>query len=249
EIDVLLATYGYAIQIYCDFSAYSDMAIGAAALLGFRFPRNFNQPYRAESIQDFWRRWHITLSRWLRDYLYIPLGGSRQGTAATNRNLLLTMVLGGIWHGASWNFALWGTLHGVALFVERLVRGPRETAPHKTAPAAAGWLRRAAAVFVVFHFVCLAWIFFRAVSFDMALDFLAAFGNIHQPPRFLTGFLVSLIGLGFAAHFLPPNLMTTAERQFIRLTPAEKGLFVGMVIILIEAMAMEGVAPFIYFQF
>ena len=115
SLDLLLAAYGYAIQIYCDFSAYSDMAIGLAALLGYRFPPNFNQPYRAQSLQEFWRRWHISLSSWLRDYLYKPLGGSRNGRWATTANLMITMLLGGIWHGAAWKFVAWGGIHGAGL--------------------------------------------------------------------------------------------------------------------------------------
>ena len=108
---LLFGVYGYAVQIYCDFSGYSDIAIGTASLLGFQFKQNFNQPYRALNLQDFWRRWHISLSQWLRDYLYIPLGGSRSGTWRTYRNLFLTMFLGGLWHGAAWNFIIWGSLH------------------------------------------------------------------------------------------------------------------------------------------
>ena len=121
RLDLLLGMYAYALQIYCDFSAYTDIAIGIANLLGYQFPQNFNQPYRASSVQDFWRRWHITLSNWLRDYLYIPLGGNRDGTWLTYRNILITMLLGGLWHGASWNFVIWGGLHGVALVIERLL--------------------------------------------------------------------------------------------------------------------------------
>ena len=121
RLDLLLGMYAYALQIYCDFSAYTDIAIGIANLLGYQFPQNFNQPYRASSVQDFWRRWHITLSNWLRDYLYIPLGGNRDGAWLTYRNILITMLLGGLWHGASWNFVIWGGLHGVALVIERLL--------------------------------------------------------------------------------------------------------------------------------
>jgi D-alanyl-lipoteichoic acid acyltransferase DltB (MBOAT superfamily) len=119
SVEVLVAIYGYAVQIYCDFSAYSDIAIGIALLLGFRFPDNFDRPYAATSLQDFWRRWHVTLSRWLRDYVYIPLGGSRHGPRRTQLNLLVTMVLGGLWHGAAWTFVCWGALHGAGLAAER----------------------------------------------------------------------------------------------------------------------------------
>ena len=121
-LDLLAATYGYAAQIYCDFSAYSDIAIGVAGLLGYRFPRNFDQPYRAASLQDFWRRWHISLSSWLRDYLYIGLGGNRDGLFMQCRNIMLTMLLGGFWHGAKWTFLIWGGLHGAVQVIETLWR-------------------------------------------------------------------------------------------------------------------------------
>ena len=129
RLDLLLGMYAYALQIYCDFSAYTDIAIGIAMLLGYRFPQNFNQPYRALSVQDFWRRWHITLSSWLRDYLYIPLGGNRGGRWFTYRNIMITMVLGGLWHGASVNFVIWGVLHGAALVVERMLGDDRGGRP------------------------------------------------------------------------------------------------------------------------
>jgi alginate O-acetyltransferase complex protein AlgI len=118
-LEVLVSIYGFAAQIYCDFSGYTDMAIGLALLLGFQLPQNFNRPYLALSLQDFWRRWHMTLSRWLRDYLYIPLGGNRDGERRTYRNLMLTMLLGGLWHGAAWTFVIWGGIHGGAMSLER----------------------------------------------------------------------------------------------------------------------------------
>ena len=122
SLEVLVAVYGYAVQIFADFCGYTNIAIGVALLLGFQFPQNFNSPYAAVTLQDFWRRWHMTLSRWLRDYLYIPLGGSRKGTLVTYRNLMLTMLLGGLWHGAAWTFVAWGGLHGLGLSVERALR-------------------------------------------------------------------------------------------------------------------------------
>ncbi|MFD0638008.1 MBOAT family O-acyltransferase [Catenulispora yoronensis] len=135
--ETLFAVYGYAVQIYCDFSAYTDMAIGLALLMGFRFPDNFDRPYTARSLQDFWRRWHMTLSRWLRDYLYIPLGGNRGGSLKTYRNLMLTMLLGGLWHGAAWTFVLWGGIHGVGLAIERAW----PTVARRVWPPLAGFLR------------------------------------------------------------------------------------------------------------
>ena len=157
----LIAVYAFAFQIYFDFSGYTDIAIGVAKLLGFSFPRNFNHPYIALSIQDFWRRWHMTLSRWLRDYLYISLGGNRKGSYKTMRNLFLTMFLGGLWHGASWNFALWGVLHGVYLAIERIIDKYKlfKWNLQNKFIRLFKWL-------VVFHLVCFAWIFFRAVEFS-----------------------------------------------------------------------------------
>ena len=138
--EVAAAIYGYAVQIYCDFSGYTDMAIGLALLLGFRFPDNFDRPYAASSLQDFWRRWHMTLSRWLRDYLYIPLGGNQRGLRRTYVNLILTMLLGGLWHGAAWTFVIWGGIHGGGLAIQRWwsdrrpVGLPGERAPGERAP-------------------------------------------------------------------------------------------------------------------
>ena len=137
SLEILIAIYAYAVQIYADFSGYTDIAIGIALLLGFTFPQNFDSPYAAVSIQDFWRRWHMTLSRWLRDYLYIPLGGSRRGVAITYRNLLLTMLLGGLWHGAGWTFVAWGLIHGIASApsasgASGTGRSPRRASPGST---------------------------------------------------------------------------------------------------------------------
>src|ERR1700689_5558445 len=152
------AVIAFGIQIYFDFSGYTDMAIGMAKLLGFHFPVNFRRPYLASSITDFWNRWHISLSRWLRDYLYIPLGGNRHGRLATYRNLMLTMLLGGLWHGASWNFVIWGGYHGALLSIERMM-GRREF--EKRPPA---WLYPVRAA-ITFGLVCIGWVFFRAATF------------------------------------------------------------------------------------
>jgi alginate O-acetyltransferase complex protein AlgI len=213
-IDLLAATYGYAVQIYCDFSAYSDIAIGIAALLGYRFQRNFNQPYRAESLADFWRRWHMSLSSWLRDYLYIPLGGSRHGRLRTYCNLLLTMVLGGIWHGAAWKFVIWGALHGGMLALERMFSGRAGTVGDiGDRPP---W-RRVIAVLLTFHFVCLCWIFFRADNASRAGDFLIGLANWSQPVSLLTPFLGSLIAFGLLIQFTSPNLLEQLDRIYQRI--------------------------------
>lgn len=160
-LKTLMAVYAFAFQIYFDFSGYTDIAIGVAKLLGFNFPRNFMHPYIALSFQDFWRRWHMTLSRWLRDYLYISLGGNKRGQIKTMRNLFITMFLGGLWHGASWNFAIWGMLHGLFLAIERF------NARFKLMVLDLNqWGWRLCKWLLVFHLVCLAWIFFRAESFS-----------------------------------------------------------------------------------
>jgi len=158
-----LAAIGYGIQIYCDFSGYSDMAIGAARMIGYDLPENFNMPYAAGSITEFWRRWHMTLSAWLRDYLYIPLGGNRRGAARTYVNLMMTMLLGGLWHGASWNFVLWGGLHGVALAAHRFYR--RRVGSHLRLPPGLGWL-------TTLTFTTLCWIPFRAAHFSDTVQFM-----------------------------------------------------------------------------
>ena len=241
-IDLLLAVYGYAIQIYCDFSAYSDIAIGVALLLGFRFQKNFNQPYRAQSIQDFWRRWHISLSSWLRDYLYIPLGGSRAGPLRTRLNLMITMLLGGIWHGAAWTFLFWGFLHGLGLVVERLLGWGRSAARR---PA---WQKVLATV-LVFHFVCLAWIFFRSEDFGTALTYLGGFANFSAPVEFATPFIIGLLLVGLSFHFVPHDTVERTASVVRRLPPVAQGALGGLLLVVIDALGPEGIAPFIYFQF
>jgi D-alanyl-lipoteichoic acid acyltransferase DltB (MBOAT superfamily) len=241
RIDLIAAAYGYAVQIYCDFSAYSDMAIGIAALFGYRFPHNFNQPYRAASLQDFWRRWHISLSSWLRDYLYIPLGGSRGGALFACRNLLITMLLGGLWHGAKWTFLIWGGLHGLVLSAERLWRDAKP----------AGWpaLPRPLAILLTFHIVTLGWIFFRADTLDQALTYLRGLFRPEALPLTVTPLAVVLILLGMAIHFTPRHLAQGIAMRVRVLPAAAVGLTVGILILLIDAMRFEGVAPFIYYQF
>ena len=241
--DLLLATYGYAVQIYCDFSAYTDMAIALAALCGFRFPANFNQPYRAERLREFWQRWHISLSSWLRDYLYKPLGGNRNGRLKTYRNLLLTMLLGGLWHGAAWKFIAWGALHGGGLAAERMMEpwlGRRAATP----------VGRAIAVLLVFHFVCLAWIFFRAEDFEVARLFIAGLfagwgGGVQQAGPFVVG----LIALGMAGQFLPDRLFDRAAEALGEAPVWGLGAAAGIAVAAINALGPEGIAPFIYFRF
>jgi len=241
--DLLLATYGYAVQIFCDFSAYSDMAIALAALLGFRFPANFNQPYRAQRLREFWQRWHISLSTWLRDYLYKPLGGNRGGRLNTYRNLLLTMLLGGLWHGAAWKFIAWGALHGGGLAVERMLEpwiGRRALSP----------AAKIIATLIVFHFVCLAWIFFRAEDFAVASLYIGGLASGWGEGVQQAGpFVVALIAIGLAGQFTPDALFDRVALAFARVPSWGLGAMAGIVVAMINALGPEGVAPFIYFRF
>jgi alginate O-acetyltransferase complex protein AlgI len=241
-VDLIGAAYGYAVQIYCDFSAYSDIAIGVAALLGYRFPRNFDQPYRASSLQEFWRRWHISLSSWLRDCLYVPLGGNRDGLARTCLNLMITFLLGGIWHGAAWTFVAWGALHGAVLSIER-VWWSAIRRPH--------WPRLSATwgVIITFNIVTLSWILFRADSFATALAFLQGLGRWDQPGTLVTPFVVVLIVGGLAMHALPSRAIERAASVLQRLPSPAAGVAIGVALLLVEAVRPAGVAPFIYFQF
>ena len=247
-LDLLVAVYGYAIQIYCDFSGYSDIAIGVAALLGYRFAENFNQPYRASSLQDFWRRWHMSLSSWLRDYLYIPLGGSRGGGSkgsrfATYRNLFLTMFLGGIWHGAAWTFVAWGSLHGGVLVLERLVR------ERVSGPVLPGFVGRVGGTLLTFHVVCIGWIFFRAQDFATAGQYFIGLFRWSAPSLYVTPFIVGLIGVSLLFHFTPRDLGGWVARGVRWLPSPALGLLAGASLLLIWWVAPPGVAPFIYFQF
>jgi alginate O-acetyltransferase complex protein AlgI len=244
RVDLILATYAYAIQIYCDFSAYTDIAIGIAALFGYRFPQNFNQPYRALGFSDFWRRWHMTLSVWLRDYLYIPLGGNRHGQLATMRNLMITMLLGGIWHGANWTFLIWGAMHGLALTADH--RWQRSKAYSKLSGNSA---YRAIAWIVTFHFVCFTWIFFRSSSLDDALQFLAGVWRDNGADITAPWIVAPLLLAGAITHLMPEATRRIAGAAFDRQTmPAQIALgFCALYAIL--AMAPASSAPFIYFRF
>ncbi|MFK7960981.1 MAG: MBOAT family protein [Phycisphaerales bacterium] len=236
---LLTATYAFAVQIYCDFSGYSDIAIGSALLLGVRLPANFDAPYLAASIREFWRRWHISLSTWLRDYLYIPLGGGRRGIPRTYANLMITMLLGGLWHGAGWNWVVWGGLQGVLMIGERLI-GLSESRPKQWTIA----LLRGA---ITFHLVCLSWVFFRAADVGEAWTVLE---------RIFTG----AGGLGFSLLIpaIAVLILVVAERMHLRrrwLAACERSetlalwaTVIGFVVIAVAVSASTN-TEFIYFQF
>lgn len=260
-IENLLGVYGYALQIYCDFSGYSDMAIGLALLLGFHFPINFNSPYKSLSVTEFWRRWHISLSSWLKDYLYISLGGNRKGNIRTYINLFITMLLGGLWHGASWNFVVWGGLHGLALtahkwwsrvllpsigidplsFKEKVARFPMV-------------LVRFVPWFVTFHFVCLCWIFFRQSTFESAWLMITQIATSFQPhllPQLLAGYweVFALMAVGYLLHFVPDSWQNAVEKIVIRMPLFFQALLIVTIVYIVIQVKSSDIQPFIYFQF
>jgi D-alanyl-lipoteichoic acid acyltransferase DltB (MBOAT superfamily) len=252
----MIGTYAFAWQIYGDFSGYSDIARGSAQLLGFHFMVNFRQPYLATSLQDFWRRWHISLSTWLRDYLYIPLGGNRQGEAMTYRNLLLTMVLGGLWHGANWTFVVWGAIHGVGLAIERgvtgLLAGARRTArvvvaePTTDAPfALRPWMAR----IVVFHLVCLAWIFFRAESVHAAFAMLGGLRHVAWAPEY--GVALRFLAIFTIPLFVVDLINESRGEEYVFETAVDtRRVAVGIAMMAIVAVfAANQLNAFIYFRF
>jgi len=261
HLEVLLALYAYTFQIYFDFSGYTDIAMGVAGLLGFRLPENFRHPYLAENPSEFWRRWHISLSSWLRDYLYIPLGGSRRGNARTYFNLLVTMLLGGLWHGAAWTFVLWGGFHGLWLALHRLLagRGPFATAftelsiesrvasqevpaVEVRAPLSPLWLRR----LVTFHLVTVAWVLFRAGTVaNVAAIFAGLFSSRPLSGPFPVGPLF-LVLIGAASHGVA--LRFDLEALWRRIPRVVQGAVYGLVVVLVGLFSAQS-GRFIYFQF
>jgi D-alanyl-lipoteichoic acid acyltransferase DltB (MBOAT superfamily) len=262
--DLVAAHYAYAIQVYCDFSGYSDIAIGTAALLGFRFKKNFDRPFSATSMQQLWQRWHISLSTWLRDYLYRALRGRRREAGwRMHRNIFLTMLLGGLWHGANWTFVIWGSILGAALVVERVVkarwrawrgtlaaRKPAaagapaggETAAGVTIGAVLGW-------FVTFHIFTLAAVFFRSPDIDVAAAYFTQMFSMSGGAALFTPFLLLLTAGSVAVQFLPGNAIERTAERLTDLSALSLGLVLGLSLLLIEFAGPEGVAPFVYFQF
>ena len=247
-VECLLAVYGYALVIYCDFSGYSDMAIGMARWMGFVIPANFDSPYQSLNITEFWRRWHISLSAWLKDYVYIPLGGNKKGNYRKYTNLVLTMLIGGFWHGASWNFILWGALHGFALAVDKIMR--EKYGFFKTTTT----FSKILSLLLTFHFVCFCWIFFKAESFETARQMIAQI-VFHFNGAVIADLLASyrnvilLTLLGYVLHALPKQLEWSLQDKL-----ASAGILLKMVILIgivwlaILAKDAEPVMP-IYLQF
>ena len=248
----LMGVYGYALQIYCDFSGYSDMAIGLALLLGFRFPKNFDSPYKSATITEFWRRWHISLSSWLKDYLYISLGGNRKGKARTYLNLFLTMLIGGLWHGAAIRFVLWGTLHGVALALHKLwlsVVPGAKVSGYQMHP-----LSRLAGILVTFHLVCFGWLLFRADSMrtvQLMLHQITDNFHLQLLPQMLAGYggVFALVGLGYLLHMLPGRADAAARRAVVASPFWVQVLLLASVAWGVMQIQSSSIQPFIYFQF
>jgi len=241
----LLAVYGYSIQIYCDFSGYTDIAIGLALWMGFRLPLNFNSPYKATNITDFWRRWHISLSSWLKDYLYIPLGGNRKGKIRTYINLFITMLLGGLWHGANLRFVIWGGLHGIYLAIHKLYLSlfPKQNAGLQ-------FLR----VFFTFHLVTFTWMAFRAKSMQTVMEM---FNRIFTDFKgthiidFISGYRVvfGLMFIAYVIHWLPVKVKDLYRGKFIDMPVYQKLAVTVIIIFVLAQFTSADIQPFIYFQF
>lgn len=246
-LQTLMGVLGYTMQIYCDFSGYSDMAIGIALIMGFRLAVNFNSPYQSINLSDFWRRWHISLSSWLRDYVYIPLGGNRKGTFRTYLNNFITMLVGGLWHGANWKFVFWGAMHGVGLAVHKACKPILKHIPDNILTKSFFWA-------ITFVFVSLLWVFFRAASFSDSVIIIKSifqqFDLAHFPEfwqvRHEWCIMMLLI---IIAHCLPQRTLDKMQRLFIRAPWIIKlAIFITVVQCVVIYMSAE-IAPFIYFQF
>jgi D-alanyl-lipoteichoic acid acyltransferase DltB (MBOAT superfamily) len=247
SLEVLAAIYGYALQIYADFSGYSDIAIGSAMLLGFTLPVNFNAPYRALDLPDFWRRWHISLSTWLRDYVFFAIVGPRARNARVlYGGLVVTMLVGGLWHGPAWTFVLWGLLHGVGLVTVRAWMSLRKRLG--LTKRISRWSRFVSVV-ITFHFVCFAWIFFRAETVDRAIAVLSQLLSFTADTSNLALPLVMVIALGFIAHWLPDGWVAIARGGFVRLPAPVQACALFVVALGLYFVASSDVVPFIYSRF
>ena len=252
-LENLFGVYGYALQIYCDFSGYSDMAIGIALLMGFHFKINFDSPYQSKNITEFWKRWHISLSTWLKDYLYISLGGNRKGRIRTYINLFITMLLGGLWHGAGFRFVLWGAMHGIALAIHKLYL---EVFPVKTENSSPlrNFIMTTLSVLITFHFVSFCWIFFRADNMETAMQMIRQIVFHFNPQiffEFITGYksVLLMMLIGYTLHFIPKSAELKTENIVTNLPLLLKVAFMMLVILLVVQFKSSEIQPFIYFQF
>jgi alginate O-acetyltransferase complex protein AlgI len=250
-IECLLGVYGYAMVIYCDFSGYSDMAIGMAKWMGFTINENFDSPYQSSSITEFWRRWHMSLSSWLKDYLYISLGGNRVGKFRQYLNLMLTMLIGGLWHGASFNFVVWGGMHGIALAFDKMRMAIFKTSKYQVSEYK---ILRFLGVLITFHFVCFCWIFFKASSFhDAGVIIRQIFTNFNaeawRPMLNAYWMVLGIMLLGYIIHFIPKSYQYFSERILSKITLAGRiAVILIFVWLIIQVKQADQVMP-IYLQF
>lgn len=247
----LMGVYGYTLQIYCDFSGYSDMAIGIALLLGFRFPANFDSPYKSSSITEFWRRWHITLSFWLRDYLYIPLGGNRVPLWRNYFNLFITMVIGGLWHGASWLFVLWGAWHGLLLVLHKMFMRMRGAGK---ADKPASKVAHVLGVLLTFHLVAIGWVFFRADSLTIVGEMARQIATQFHPEvfmQFIEGYPTVTLAIvaGYLLHYTPHRWAEGICGMLERTPLVAKAVIFALFIYLVLQVRSSELVPFIYLQF
>lgn len=245
-LENLFGVYGYALQIYCDFSGYTDMAIGIALLLGYKLPVNFNSPYQSASITEFWRRWHISLSTWLRDYLYISLGGNRKGKIRTYINLMITMLLGGLWHGAALKFVIWGALHGIGLAFEKFISSVVHIPKNK--------LTRVLGIIITFHFVCFAWVYFRADNMSVVNAMLTQITTAFHPEilgDFIKGYpyILMLMAFGYMLHFIPSNIEQHTQQLVVKSPFVLKVAYLLVIVFVVIQIKSSEIQPFIYFQF
>ncbi len=244
----ITAVVGYSIQVYADFSGYTDIAIGVALLMGFRLPLNFNSPYKALSTGEFWKRWHISLSTWLKDYLYIPLGGNRHGKVRTNFNLMLTMLLGGLWHGASWQFVIWGGLNGIGLVVYKYWRQITPFRKNRT------WAVRLYAIILTFTFISATRIWFRSESMQIANDMMTQITQAFDASKIFDIILAyknifAVMIFAFTIHWLSTSVKDRYKEIFINSPGYVKAFIAVFVVFLVWQMHSAGLQPFIYFDF
>jgi len=243
--ETLIGVYGYALQLYYDFSGYTDIAIGSALLLGLKLPENFNRPYQALNIAEFWRRWHISLSNWLRDYLYFSLPGLRsKWKVFTYINLFVTMLLGGLWHGANWTFVVWGALHGGALAIQH---GWRAARGNPKPPQQ--FLRRLGPSLLTAHFVAFAWIWFRASSIENVLDVLGRLKSMTVAFDNISAGVVVVLGVALLGHFTPKTWGDWTAGRFAQAPFYAQAAVLAALVMVIEYLSMTGAAPFLYTQF
>ena len=247
--ELMVALYAYTMQIYCDFSGYTDVAIGSARLVGYKLPENFDRPYAATSVAHFWRRWHKTLSGWLRYYVFFPLGGSRGGVWMAHRNTFITLILIGLWHGADWKFVVYGALHGIAVTINRVLVRRRKRLQPDFDESAQPWHQILWKVFVTFNFVVLARILFRADGFAESWQFLVSLCTQGVGLARVDGGVWAILGISYAIHWTPKAWIDRLGDEFRALPALGQGIALASIAAVVATVAETDVVPFIYFQF